>query len=57
METYKNDYDKNEDFALWELHEIRHQLAIEHNNMTIEEINKRALESWEKIKKRNTHIV
>ena len=27
MAAYKNDYSKDEDFALWRLHEIRHNLA------------------------------
>ncbi len=26
METYKNDYNKNEDETLWELHEIRNRI-------------------------------
>ena len=27
MAVYKNDYSKNEDFALWRLHEIRNKMA------------------------------
>lgn len=27
MAAYKNDYTKEEDFALWTLHEIRHKIA------------------------------
>ena len=27
MAVYKNDYSKDEDFALWRLHEIRHKMA------------------------------
>ena len=27
MAVYKNDYSKNEDFALWKLHEIRRKMA------------------------------
>ena len=27
MVTYKNDYSKNEDTVLWELHEIRNKIA------------------------------
>lgn len=27
METYKNDYTKEEDYMMWELHEIRNKLA------------------------------
>lgn len=51
METYKNDYKKEEDEMLWELHEIRHVLSKELENKTIEEINRNAmkkLESWRK---------
>jgi hypothetical protein len=29
MRTYKNDYTKKEDYALWELHEIRNKMAQE----------------------------
>ena len=29
MRTYKNDYSKKEDYALWELHEIRNKIAKE----------------------------
>ena len=57
METYKNDYRKEEDRMLWELHEIRHQLTEEHKSMTIVEINKRAALYWEKVKKRNSASV
>lgn len=27
MAAYKNDYSKEEDVALWQLHEIRHKMA------------------------------
>ena len=49
METYKNSYDKNEDFMLWELHEIRHELHKEILNKKVDEINREAydlLEQW-----------
>jgi len=42
METYHNDYMKNEDPMMWELHEIRHKISEEHKNKTVEEINKDA---------------
>jgi hypothetical protein len=29
MEIYNNPFDKNKDFMLWELHEIRHELHKE----------------------------
>ncbi|MCP4404657.1 MAG: hypothetical protein GY801_46055 [bacterium] len=32
MAHYKNDYTKNEDMMLWQLHEIRHQLAEQHQS-------------------------
>jgi uncharacterized small protein (DUF1192 family) len=53
METYKNDYVKEQDELLWELHEIRHTLSKEYKEMSIDEINKRANLLWEEIKKRN----
>ncbi len=53
MEIYKNDYLKQEDEMLWELHEIRHKLSEEHKSMTVEEINSRANKYWERIKKGN----
>jgi|APCry1669188970_1035186.scaffolds.fasta_scaffold253153_2 hypothetical protein len=32
MGVYKNDYTKEEDRMLWELHEIRHALAEQHQS-------------------------
>jgi hypothetical protein len=32
MAHYKNEYTKEEDFVLWQLHEIRHQLAEQHQS-------------------------
>ena len=57
MGTYKNDFIKEEDQMLWELHEIRHQLAEEHKSMSIEDINKRANKYWEKLKKRKSEML
>lgn len=54
MGIYKNDYSKQEDEMLWEIHEIRHKLAIEHQSMTIEEINNRANKYWKRIKNKYT---
>jgi hypothetical protein len=34
MENYKNDYSKNEDYTLWELHEIRHKLHQKRRDKT-----------------------
>lgn len=46
MEIYKNDYRKEEDEALWELHEIRRELNDELKDKPVEEINNRALEKY-----------
>ena len=51
MGTYKNDYNKHEDEVLWELHEIRHELSKEYESMSIDEINDRAKNYWENVKK------
>ncbi len=48
MGIYKNDYTKEEDEALWELHEIRQVLHKELKNKTIEEINNAALKKYER---------
>lgn len=51
MGTYKNDYSKNEDETLWELHEIRHRLHEERKNKSVEEINRELMniyESWKR---------
>jgi len=42
MAVYKNDYSKDEDFALWRLHEIRHKMAG--RGLRPEAINKTARE-------------
>ncbi len=52
METYENSYDKNEDFMLWELHEIRHELHKEILTKKVDEINREAYELLEQWKKR-----
>ena len=46
MEIYKNDYSKQEDEMLWELHEIRNKLAIKYKSMSCEEINKYARKKY-----------
>ncbi len=54
METYKNDFDKNEDIMLWELHEIRHELYKELNRKTIDDVNADAMkkfQNWQKHKR------
>jgi hypothetical protein len=42
MQTYKNDYTQKEDYALWELHEIRNKMAKEISEFT--KINDRAIQ-------------
>lgn len=46
METYRNDYKKEEDEVLWEIHEIRRQINKDFKNKTIEQINKEAFEKF-----------
>ncbi len=46
MGIYKNDYTKDEDEALWEIHEIRRTLNRELKNKSVEEINNQALEKF-----------
>jgi hypothetical protein len=51
MGIYKNDYKKNEDECLWEIHEIRHQLHKELKKESFDEINEKAkllYEEWKK---------
>lgn len=51
METYKNDYTKDEDELLWEIHNIRHELTKEIETQTVESINKKYVniyQKWEK---------
>jgi hypothetical protein len=56
MEIYKNDYRKEEDEVLWEIHEIRRKLNEEFKTKTIEQINKDALKifsDWRRRGKEN----
>ncbi|MBU4320825.1 MAG: hypothetical protein KJ739_07035 [Nitrospinae bacterium] len=55
MEVYKNDYERHEDEALWEMHKIRHQLHKELKGKPIEKINSDALKrfnNWRKLKEK-----
>ena len=55
MVAYKNDYKKNEDEMLWELHEIRHKLHQEFKKKTLKQINEEALakfKSWKKAREK-----
>jgi len=40
MRAYKNDFTRDEDFALWQLHETRSKIAAQ--NSSCDEINKTA---------------
>ena len=51
MGTYKNSYTVKEDQALWELHEIRHEMHEELKNRSLAELNKDARELFELWKK------
>ena len=56
MEAYKNDYKKNEDAVLWELHEIRHKLHEELKSKSLQKINSDALakyNSWKRVEKKH----
>lgn len=55
MVHYKNDYSKEEDAALWQLHEIRHQLAEQRQSP--EQINTTGLQLIIKYKLNNLKIV
>jgi hypothetical protein len=55
MEQYKNDYKKNEDDLLWEIHEIRHKLyqkwkdkPIEEHNEYIAKVYSKSKAKWDK---------
>jgi len=52
MGIYKNDYKKNEDECLWEIHEIRNQLHKELTKETFEEINQKGKKLFEELKKK-----
>ena len=56
MGTYKNDYTKEEDEALWEHHEIRRTLNRDLKNKSVEEINKDALQKFEEWKRQAEKI-
>ena len=56
MGTYKNDYSKEEDEALWELHEIRRKLIKDVKNKSVEEINNDALDKFAEWKRQSGKI-
>jgi hypothetical protein len=51
METYRNSYKKDEDYLLWELHEIRHKLHKARKNISLEEINREGFKIYSDWKK------
>lgn len=63
METYKNDYTKQENELLWEIHNIRHSLhekwgkkTIEERNSSIKKIFTERKKEWENKHKQPTEI-
>jgi hypothetical protein len=50
MGIYKNDYKRNEDECLWEIHEIRNDLHKEIKKESYDEINNKARLLFNKIK-------
>ena len=54
MGIYKNDYDKKEDYMMYELHEIRNELSKEIKN--VNQINKQADTIMKKYKLNNLKI-
>lgn len=57
METYKNDYLKEEDEALWEIHEIRRTLSKDLDSKTVDQINRDALEKYSRWKNQAKKVV
>lgn len=55
METYKNDYNKNEDYMMYELHEIRNELSKENKN--VKSINTKAEDIIKKYKLNKLKII
>ncbi|MEW5802285.1 MAG: hypothetical protein AB1847_09290 [bacterium] len=51
METYKNDYTKDEDETLWELHEIRNELYNKFISKSVGQVNEEALKKFQTWKK------
>ena len=47
METYKNDYTKEEDETLWELHEIRNKLYKKLKSKPVAQINEDAKKKFQ----------
>lgn len=55
MEVYKNDYSKDEDLALWILHDIRHKMA--RRGLCADTINKSARDWMRKRRLSNLRLV
>jgi hypothetical protein len=55
MEVYKNDYSKEEDLALWVLHDIRHKMA--RRGLSAADINKSARDLIRKRRLSNLRLV
>ena len=54
METYKNDYKKEEDYMMWEIHEIRHKIHMDYKD-NYDEINKIGEEVFNELSKASTY--
>jgi len=50
MAIYKNDYDKEKDEILWELHQIRREIHLDFKNKSSEQINSEAMAKFAKWK-------
>jgi hypothetical protein len=55
MEIYENSYTKNEDYMLWELHEIRNRLHNFKKGKSITEINNEAMKKFKNWKEEFKH--
>lgn len=55
MVVYKNSYSKKEDYALWELHQIRYKIARERK--TPSQINTAAVATIKKYGLHNVHVL
>jgi hypothetical protein len=56
MVIYKNDYSKNEDETLWELHEIRNKLYKDLKSVPVAKINEEALRKYRTWKKEKDNL-
>lgn len=55
MQTYKNDYTQQEDYALWELHELRNKMANE--SLEFNKINEDAAQIISRYELKNVKLI